>query len=564
MAKRGRPSKEEMAEKQRLANDVIEDIIFSPSVLTDYTAKHPLLVKYAKVNPPLPIPRTEAYFSGLFPKQINVLEHAARHPGGLVCALTLGGGKFLISMLLAVIKKAKKPLLIVPPKLLDQTYHYYADWVQLIPEIGQSNIEIVSTGGLSSAKFVDFLDSSDFDMIIIDECQDFKSEDSARSKRLKRYLEEKKPILCLLTATLFTKSFKDLWLLKYVAPSKIVPTGPLYLSVYDAIIKLEASQHPAAEGMTIDSLHQWDTLVSGTDHTFDSYKNRELNAGILMKRIKSYPNVVIDSEDSCPTHCRSHYLQIEPTDEIKLHINNIMNEWTAPNGECIVDALEYHRIADYTSLGFHRTFNILDNDRYLEYESKRRAWGYLLKSKLNGENQFLDSMLVVKNAIRREGGDELRILEEWEEISKIKVRESEYVWLNKNIILEALTNLSPGTLIWYLSLEVERELQKLGFRIREDSTEKIPETHACSFFKFHAGANFQDLHSNNLFLQVPVGRTALIDQAIGRTHRSGQKKPVNSIFLKSSRYHEYKFGKIEEESAAISTFQGGITKFLRF
>lgn len=558
---RGRKSLDQINLEQRESGDSAESFVWRKTVSNNMKTKHPLLLKYSVVDPPRKIPRTTAFFKGLFESQIQVLEKISRTKKGAAVSLSLGGGKFLISMLAPIIKKSKNTLLIVPPKLYDQTVAYRMDWIQLIPEISTVNLSVISTGEMSSAKFSDFLDSNDFDMIIIDECQDFRNKKSARAKRLKRYLDEKKPILLLLTATFFTRSFSDLWLTKYVSEEPTIPSSLLYVDIFDSIISKKVSRFPVPESELINELHDWHETITG--EKLHGYR-KEKNASILMERIRTYPDIFIDSEDSCATECWTEWIYPTVSPLISEQIRQVMESWVAPGGSPIIDALEYHRIGDYVSLGFTRNFKILNEERYIEYENARRDWSWVLKGYLNGENKFLDSMLLVKQRVKRDGTDvEKKILAKWEAISKEKVREPEYIWSDKTIISKALENLEPGTLIWYVSLEVERELENLGYRIRQSSTEKIPETHALSFLKFHAGANFQDLHCRNLFLQVPVGRASLIDQAIGRTHRAGQEKNVISKFLCAGEYHEVKYRKLQEDSERVSTFQGTPTKFSR-
>jgi len=152
--------------------------------------------------------KTRAGTQRLWPLQIRALEEAAVVGGGFF-PLAVGAGKTLPSLLLPRVLQAKRPLLLVPAQLREQTINF------VLPVLNKhwklpDNLTIHSYSELSLIKNCDLLDDLHPDLIIADECHKLKNPRCARTRRFMRYFREYPDTMFVgLSGTITRKSLRD-------------------------------------------------------------------------------------------------------------------------------------------------------------------------------------------------------------------------------------------------------------------------------------------------------------------------------------------------------------------
>ena len=209
-------------------NDVRRALSLPIKVSPELQVTHPLLLEYTNPN--------DEY--QLRPYQAQALQMIYNHhqemlrekePTGIGAFINLGTGhgKFLVSMGIAKMVGAVRPLLIVPAPMLNTTIRESYKFEFLFPDLFHEDRLVMSVGELSQAytdeekeqkakkgrKTVAGIERvKEFapDIIIVDEAQMFKDPNAARTLRLKRYLQENPGCaLYILSATLISKRVND-------------------------------------------------------------------------------------------------------------------------------------------------------------------------------------------------------------------------------------------------------------------------------------------------------------------------------------------------------------------
>ena len=128
---------------------------------------------------------------------------------GAFCPVGVGMGKSLVSLLASVVLDVKRPLLLVPAALRDQTLLY------VIPEMRKHwrlhpDLQVRGYSEISLEKNKDLLDELSPDLIIFDECHYLKNKSAGRTKRVLRFLREHPDVWCVaLSGTIASRSLKD-------------------------------------------------------------------------------------------------------------------------------------------------------------------------------------------------------------------------------------------------------------------------------------------------------------------------------------------------------------------
>jgi hypothetical protein len=144
------------------------------------------------------------------------------HGQGVFAALTVGGGKTLISFLASYVVEAKRPVLVVPEALREKTYrefHNYArHWITPKPPP-----RLLGYRELTRVENLDLLEKLEPDFLIFDEAHKLKNQDGSATKRFARYIDATGIPVLAMTGTTGRLSICDFshlltWALKESAP----------------------------------------------------------------------------------------------------------------------------------------------------------------------------------------------------------------------------------------------------------------------------------------------------------------------------------------------------------
>jgi len=154
----------------------------------------------------------------LWPVQAAALSELCEWKG-LFGQVLAGGGKTIITIMAPWMVGAKRPLLLVPASLRDQTLRV------AIPKLSKHwkiphGLRILAYSELSLAKNATILDRIQPDLIIADEAQMIAAHKSGRTRRVRRYMNDHpETMVVALSGTITRRSIKDyhqlaLWALK--------------------------------------------------------------------------------------------------------------------------------------------------------------------------------------------------------------------------------------------------------------------------------------------------------------------------------------------------------------
>ncbi|MEI6806500.1 MAG: DEAD/DEAH box helicase family protein, partial [Myxococcaceae bacterium] len=152
--------------------------------------------------------RTENGTMTLRPIQAQALSELEQCQG-LFAPIRVGGGKTLISLLAPVLLQAKRPLLLMPAKLIAKTE---AEAKVLGQHWRLGKLKIMSYELLGHERGQkEFLEYAP-DFIIADECHKLKNTKAAVTRRVSRYISKNpKTVMLAMSGTITKRSIRDFW-----------------------------------------------------------------------------------------------------------------------------------------------------------------------------------------------------------------------------------------------------------------------------------------------------------------------------------------------------------------
>lgn len=158
--------------------------------------------------------------------------------GGLLLVAGVGAGKSLITLLLPQVLKAQRPIIVTPASARGQMI---SDMRRYARHFHLTKLPVVSYELISAPRRADLLNKVKPDLIIFDEADSLRHEDTTRGGRIGAFLDKHpRTKVCALTATLTKTSLTDFahilkWVLKDKSPL------PVDCSVWARVIDAGAS-----------------------------------------------------------------------------------------------------------------------------------------------------------------------------------------------------------------------------------------------------------------------------------------------------------------------------------
>lgn len=504
--------------------------------------------------------RTPGGTQRLRPVQSAALHEIEKH-GGLLGAIGVGEGKTLITLLTAEALGAKRPLLLLPAKLIRKTLSEiegYAEHWRFTPPAMQS---YETLGRVNAAKY---LETEQPDCIIADECQRLKNRKAAVTRRVLRYIKDRNAqrvrVPCvLLSGTLTRRSLLDYWHLAMLAlPDAPLPDGwPELTEWADAI----------DEGVEpFERMHPGPLLEWGPPDEPDPVRRARLG---YQRRLRETPGVVATSETELGTSLAVGFLPVEPPEPLNETIKSVQETWTRPDGYEFADRLSLHRYLRQLALGFYYRWA---EPAPLTWLDARARWVAFVRDVISRSRKY-DSELQVALACNR---NELEPTEhsEWIAVRDTFKPRTECVWVS-DFALRAceqwLRENSPG-LVWVEHTELGRTLSELtkveyhgeaGIGVRTGlPIESKPG--ASAILSTQANGEGRNLQAwcRNLITSCPSAADKF-EQLLGRTHRLGQTADtVTADVLVTHEIHATAFAAAREGARYLEDSLGQKQKLL--
>ena len=434
--------------------------------------------------------------------------------GGLFGPIAVGAGKALITLLAPVLCEAKKPLLLVPAQLRDQTL------LKVIPQMADhwrlhDNLTILAYEELSLERCETLLDDEGFDMIVCDEVHFLANLKSGRGRRMKRNMEARPGTIFVgLSGTVANYSIMDYhhtlqWCLG--AMSAPVPRSFFECRQWSEALDARIPKHERRKG---GCLRQF---VEGDDEN--------IRQG-FRRRLTETPGVIATSESQLGVSLSVDAgPKLSVPDDVTDAIKKMRKDWETPEGDIICEAVEIWANTRSMACGFYYRF---DPPPPREWFDARKAWRKFVRHRLRHNRLGLDTEKQVKTECLAMAKPPIEFLE-WTEIRGIYDPEKNRaaVWLSPYMV-EAATHWlnKTGGICWV-------EHTALGEAIAADSGHPylgggdsrildITGPIIASINAHGTGKNLQDRYHQNLVTCPPPGGKVW-EQLLGRTHREGQE-----------------------------------------
>lgn len=365
--------------------------------------------------------QAEAYQEGfrLLPKQIEaVLEYELT--GGLVAPLGVGSGKTLVTLMVAnkaYQKGLRKMLLLVPSQVLAQLVHADIRWARArvainypihvmggrsaperrsLTRSGKPGLYILPYSLLSVKDTDEMLQGIAPQVIIADEGHNLSNRNSARSRRLMKFVEQHKPEGGVLSGTLTAKSPKDFAHLSQwsLGKNNPLPNAKSLADEWASVIDAEASDSVAGNTSRTGPLMP---LVAWAKKHFPEETFTDNVSGFrkaFRLRFNSAPGVVASGDLDIGTSLILHnhripenkYRAAHGWDRLEELIEQVNESWLTPNGDEIEHAIHTWKWLNELTSGFYNELVWPVPQQYIEHRpgmSESRAEDLLERAKIH-------------------------------------------------------------------------------------------------------------------------------------------------------------------------------------
>lgn len=490
---------------------------------------------------------------------------------GAVFAGRVGIGKSLVALLLPYCLEAKRPLLVIPAKLMDKTMREIrrlsVHWV--IPNF----IRVISYELLGRVQSAETLINYRPDLIVLDEGHRAKNPRAAVTRRLMRYLAstpspqnpESTPPEALLV--------NGQWVIPPPCTVVVMSGTITNRSIMDYAHLLRRCLGPenAPVPRSITQTEEWAGAL-------DQHRNNEtrIGTGALLllcneeeaklhttdpvtacrlafrRRLVDTQGIVVTTDGQIGSSISITAIYPEMNEQTKQALRNLRHDWLLPNEVECDDGLTAWRHSREIGLGL---FYNWDPPAPAEWMARRKAWFKRCRHILTHNQRDLDSALAVARAIM--AGHYPEALEDygrWREIEKSFKPHNVPVWFDDGAIQAAAkwAKAGPGV-IWCEQVAFAQRLSKVtglpyyGREGKDATGRSIPEfgepgcgegTIIASIASNGEGRNLQGWYRN--LITCPPSNGKVLEQLLGRTHRDGQEadEVTFEIFVTCREYAE--------------------------
>jgi hypothetical protein len=438
--------------------------------------------------------------------------------GGLLGPIGVGFGKTLISLLAPIALGAKRPLLLLPAKLLAKTK---AEWQGYARDLVlPTNLEMKSYEILGRVNHAMFLEIYQPDLIVADECHRLKNRTASVTRRVLRYVREHGTPCVFLSGTITRNSLHDYWHLAALClPELPMPRGWPELSEWANALD--------------DRVEPWERLAPGPLLTWGppDEPNPLTRARLgYQQRLRETPGVVVTRESDLGASLQIAELRVAMPLAVARAMSDVEATWASPDGYEFADALSKYRLMRQLALGFYYRWTEKPPAGWL---SARSSWARFVRETITRSRRY-DSELQVALACERGefDADARKLRAEWREHSNAWKPKLECVWLD-NFALQACCNWLRETvgLAWSEHVAFGEQLAHvagLEYFGAQGVNAKGKPIEACTglaaVLSLQANSEGRNLQSwcANLVTSCPSS-AATWEQMLGRTHRQGQR-----------------------------------------
>lgn len=443
---------------------------------------------------------------------------------GLLGVLPVGSGKTLVSLLIPLAMKAKRPLLLLPPTMVDP-FHRERDKSARhfrVPD----NLQVLAYSRLSSPLSSKLLeDDIRPDLIIADEAHCLRDPSAARTLRFLRFIAAKPQTkLVALSGTMTSKALQDY---AHLAGASLKGGSPVPRRASELIAWAACLD---ADGMPRSQ--DWELFAQFCDLRKLPWDQRKERAQVaFQQRFSSTPGVITSKEASVQCSLYFRRLPLAVPESVASALNDLRMTWQRPDGEELETALDFARVAQQLASGFFLYWDWKDGVVDEEWLGKRAAWQKLVRSIIQQNIAGMDSPKLVFDACLKgiiKDSYTIKVFEAWCGVRDRPKPPTATTWVDKYMVdaAEEWLDKNPRGLVWQRDNAIETEFRLRGRLVY--GAGEIPDDDGrgkvLSMTAHGTGLNLQTEHHENLVMSFS-GSASRMEQLVGRTHRQGQTNP---------------------------------------
>lgn len=484
--------------------------------------------------------RRRASARPLFHAQAQLLEQAAltatwQGPYGVVGSMGVGKGKTLTLMLLPRVFQAKRPLLLLPPDLREQTLEAEWEW-QTDYNIVMTTTDpdewrmangdlrlIVTYGQLSRPDATALLEELQPDLVMADEAHNLANPTAARTMRFLRYMKAHRPEVRFapLSGTLTKERMQDYAHLVNLAlmDKSPIPRHDRDLDLWGSVINYGGEPDRAAE-MAVEPLIRW-----AVDPQGDTLAKRARFS--LGRRLMTNEGYVLTTSSSCSADLELRAVYPPCSDTIKEALGELSLHNNLPDGTEVIEAAHFKQSARQLSMGFYYMWDWENGEPDEEWLAARKLWAAEVRAYLarHGREGVDSPFLVERHVLKEQGPPSLyRALLAWQEQREKPPPPVKAVWIDYQVMAWAAHWMSQQerAILWFRSQAVGQMLEQFGVLPQWEGKAhpSVNPRPALAMNVYYKGHELQPW-SHQLMLEVPPSGERW-EQMLGRTHREGQ------------------------------------------
>jgi hypothetical protein len=424
----------------------------------------------------------------------------------------------LVTLLLATVLEATKPLLIVKKNLVRNLALEHEKWA---PYFHIRPYRILTYDALSDPRNALALHNLDIDLLVADEAHLLKHARSARTNRVIKKVVQHLPKVAILTGTLTTRDCSDY---SHLAEAALRDNSPI--PTFDDTACLAWKRVLGARPDPED--HDW-TYVR---HLCDAYKRPTTVEGgreALQEHLRTTRGFVLTTESSCRSSLIMERIRTPPLPpHIHAVIKSVVLDQVDPEGQPRT-IYEVDTIGRQLLFGFwYKTTTTSPPDLVDKWRRAANTMGAVLRSWLgDGGAQGIDSPSLTRQAIRegKLGQFAFQANDEWEAVQHLVEWKREVVWLWPEWVeaqIAWLRKHPEPAILWFRHQAIGDEIAK-HFPVYARNASPDLKAHKCgmSITAMHQGHNLQSWAHQRV--AQPPAEAGVWQQLLGRTHRLGQE-----------------------------------------
>lgn len=463
--------------------------------------------------------------------------------------MKVGSGKTLVTFLAPRVLDSRRPLLLLPAKLLQETmrkWHEAAkDW-----QVAR-HLQFMSYEMLGRASGATKLELMGPDLILADEAHKVKNLRAAVSRRVKRYIEGHKDARFVpLSGTMMKRSIKDFAHMLHWSHGQLSPLPLKAEALTEWSEALDEGQNAFVRrdpGALLD-------LYPGAydDDGACGDDNHRRARRVFFARAQATPGIVsADSKDDYTGSLSISAIEYDVNAATEKNFQTLRETMCRPDGWALSEAMQAWAVARQLALGLHYAWDPVPPQEWLD---ARKAWAVFVREFLaspRSQRMGIDSEFTTMNAVLRgDLEDEYSTLDEWRRIKPTFEVNSVEVWHDHSALLvcEDWLKKHPNGIVWTEHVFFAQALAKMtgvtyygagGLNAREEFIEHHPAGSPiiASIAANTEGRNLQHKWWDNL-VTAPAADSERWEQLLARTHRPGQlEDSVSCDVLVGCREH---------------------------